>query len=145
MKKVCFIGHRDEWRCLGIDKKLEEEIEKVIKRGYFCFYDGNKGAFDNLCLDVLLRMKIKYPQIKIIRVLVSYTHKKENVPGFLDEVLVADVEHLHFKQRITKRNEWIIDNSDIVICHITNTIRSGAYKAYCYAKKKNKEIVCIGH
>ena len=144
MKTVCFVGHREEWRCANIEKQLEEVIEKLINQGCLHFFDGNKGAFDALCIKVLLKLKNKYPDIKIFRVLTNHLRKDEYIPSFIKEVIIPeDIPYLHFKQRITKRNEWMIDNADVVVCYIINKIKSGAYKTFLYAKKKNKDIICI--
>lgn len=144
MKTVCFVGHREEWRCGKLDQQLEEVIEGLIQKGYLHFFDGNKGAFDKLCVKILLKLKDKYPNIKIYRVLTNHLRKDDYIPSFIEEVIIPeDIPYLHFKQRITKRNEWMIDNCDIVVCYIINKINSGAYKTYLYAKKRKKEIVCI--
>lgn len=45
--------------------------------------------------------------------------------------------------KITKRNEWIIDNCDLLVCHIQETYKSGAYNTIKYAQKQNKAIIYI--
>lgn len=144
-KIVCFAGHRNEWHCVGVEEKLPIILEELIQKGYNVFYDGNYGAFDQICASAVLKLKYKYPYIKIIRILTYYHHDKERyeLPSYYDGSMLPEIEELHYKQKIVKRNEWIVDNSDIVICHIQQTYKSGAYRTLKYAQKKNKEIIYI--
>ena len=136
-KIVCFAGHKDDWRCLGIKDKLFSTIEELINKGYTIFYDGDMGAFDKLCLECLICLKKKYPYIKIIRILAYYHENKEkyDLPSIFDDSIYPDLENCYKKAIITKRNEWIVNNSDLLVCHIENTFRSGAFKTVEYARK----------
>ena len=59
-----------------------------------------------------------------------------------DIIIPTELADVHYKQVITKRNRWIISQSDVVIIY---TIRNygGAYSALNYAKKLKREIVKI--
>lgn len=58
-----------------------------------------------------------------------------------DSVIVPDVVvGIHYKSAITKRNRWMIENSDIVVAYIYREF-GGAYNAVKYAKKLNKTII----
>ncbi|MGN1208076.1 MAG: hypothetical protein ACI4TI_01255 [Christensenellales bacterium] len=48
------------------------------------------------------------------------------MPTCYDSSIYPDLEECHYKQAITKRNERMIDNCDVLVCHIENTFRSGA-------------------
>ena len=56
---------------------------------------------------------------------------------------MPDIEQYHPKLKITKKNEWIIENSDILVCYVYETYKSGAYKTLKYAQKNKKHIVYI--
>ena len=144
-KIVCFAGHRHDFRNIGIENKLEETIISLIEKGYTIFYDGGKGAFDNISAHIVIKLKAKYPHIKIYRILTYYHHEKEKweLSSCYDGSLYPDIEEYHPKLRITKRNEWIVDNSNLLVCHITETYKSGAYNTLKYAKKINKPIIYI--
>lgn len=131
-KVVAFAGHRDSWRCIGVKEKLLQTIEDLIQQGYTIFYDGNKGAFDEKCFNAIVELKEKYPY-------------KENffLSKSVDETIFPPIEQYYPKQRITKRNEWIVDNCDVLVCHIEMPYKSGAYKMVKYAQKKNKKIIEI--
>lgn len=144
-KIVAFAGHRFEWHCRGVKEKIIPTLEELIHKGYTIFYDGGYGAFDKICSHAVLELKHKYPQIKLIKILAYYHHEKEKyeLAPCYDGSIYPDLEECHYKQVITKRNEWIVDNCDILICHIENTFRSGAYNTVKYAKKHNIEVIEI--
>lgn len=144
-KIVAFAGHRFEWHCIDVEEKLSQTIEELINKGYTIFYDGGYGAFDKKCAHAVLELKHKYPQIKLIRILSYYHHEKEKyelLPCY-DGSIYPNLEEYHYKQTITKRNEWIVDNCDVLVCHIENTFHSGAYNTVKYARKINKPIIYI--
>ena len=144
-KVVAFAGHRYEWHCIGVEEKLLQTIEELINKGYTVFYDGACGAFDKKCLHALIELKRKYPHIKVIKILKYYHHDKEKyeLPPCYDGSIYPDIEQCHYKQIITKRNEWIVDNCDVLVCHIEETYKSGAYNTVNYARKVNKPIIYI--
>lgn len=144
-KIVAFAGHRFDWHCIGVEDKLPQVLEELIHKGYSVFYDGNSGAFDKKCATSVIELKHKYPHIKLIRILTYYHHNKDKyeIPSCYDGSILPDLEELHYKQKIIKRNEWIIDNCDILVCHILNTYNSGAYRTLKYAQKKNKIVINI--
>ena len=41
-----------------------------------------------------------------------------------------------------KRNQYMVDNSDIVIAYIRRDV-GGAFKTFSYAKSKNKQIILL--
>lgn len=144
-KVVAFAGHRYEWHCIGVEDKLPSVLEDLIAKGYTIFYDGGYGAFDKKCTNAVFELKRKYPQIKIYKILTYYHHDKEkyDLPSCYDGSIFPEIEELHYKQKITKRNEWIVDNSDILVCHIEETYKSGAYRTVKYAQKINKPLIYI--
>ena len=144
-KIVAFAGHRYEWQSIGVEEKLLQVLEDLINRGYNIFYDGNYGAFDNKSRNAVLKLKNKYPYIRLVLILTYYHHDKEKypIPSYYDDTILPDIEEYHYKQRITKRNEWIIDQCDLLVCHIKETYKSGAYNTLQYAQKQNKPIICI--
>ena len=144
-KVVAFAGHRYEWQSIGVGEKLLQVLEDLINKGYTIFYDGNYGAFDNKCRNAILKLKNKYPNIKLVLILTYYHHDKEKypIPSYYDDTILPEIEDLHYKQKITKRNEWIIDNCDLLVCHIQEAYKSGAYNTVKYAQKQNKPIIYI--
>ena len=117
----------------------------IIKKGYTTFYDGGYGSFDKKCVDTILKLRTKYPHIKLIKIHAYYHHDKDRfvLPDYYNDSIYTDIENYHFKQVITKRNEWIVDHCDILVCHIEETYKSGAYNTVKYARKINKPIIYL--
>ncbi len=144
-KACCFAGHRYEWQSVGVEGKLRYEIERLIQDGFNVFYDGGYGVFDEKARKAVVELRKKYPHIKLIRVTAYYVHEKEkaNELSLYDEYIYPSIEGAHYKSAIGKRNEWLVDNCEAIICHIEHTQNSGAYKMVKYAQKKNKNIINV--
>ena len=144
-KIVCFAGHREDFRNFGIENRLRDTIIELIEKGYTTFYDGGKGAFDNISARIVIDLKAKYPHIKIFKILTYYHPNREKweISPCYDGSIMPEIETYHPKLKITKRNEWIVDNSDLLVCYITQTHKSGAYNTVKYAEKTNKEIIYL--
>ena len=70
-KTACFTGHRDipPLKRPGIKHRLEREIERSIQAGYVYFGAGGALGFDTLAAQMVLKLKERYPDIKLILVL----------------------------------------------------------------------------
>ena len=144
-KIVCFAGHRYEWHNIGIEEKLKEIIIDLIKQGYNTFYEGNNGYFDKLASSILINLKSKYPHIKIFRILSFYNPSQKNLklhPAYNGTIL-PDLSNVYYKQKIIKMNQWIIDNSSVLVCHILHTNNSGAFLTVKYAQSTKIQIIYI--
>lgn len=140
---VVFVGHRNEWQCLNLKDEIYKIFEQLIIEGYTTFYDGAHGAFDKLCMNVVCELKKKYPHIKLILISTHYKHNKL-LPFCYSYSIFPPLECVYPKAKITERNKWMVDNCDIIVCHIENTsATSGAYRTIKYARKKNKNIIEI--
>lgn len=118
-KVIAFAGYRYEWHYIGVENKLPEVLEYLINKGYTTFYDGHNGTFDEKYAHAVLQLKHKFLHIKLILILTSYHHEKEKYEllSCYDCSIYPDIEELHYKQKITKRNEWIVDHCDLLVCH----------------------------
>ena len=118
-KIVSFSGHRYEWENIGVEEKVKPIIERLILDGYTTFYDGDIGAFDKICSKIIFEMKKKYEYIKIFKIL-TYYHENKNfeISSRYDGSIYPELENVYYKKIILEKNKWIIDNSDILICHI---------------------------
>lgn len=146
MSKVCCgFGHRQVFQ--NIDEELDKAIRYCINDGCRIFYTGDMGDFDRKFASTVRRYKHKYDDIKLILVCPYLTKKlqvyKEYYEEMYDDIIIpTELADIHYKQIITKRNQWIIDNSDYVISY-TFRDYGGAYNAYKYATKQKKSIIKI--
>ena len=121
-KIVSFIGHRHEWHCLNVEHKFFLTLQELIKEGYDTFYVCSQGYFDKLSGLFLSTLKKTNSHIKIFKILSSYSWNtsKNKLPDFYSGSILPSLENYFYKQKITKRNEWIVDSSEVIVCHVVN-------------------------
>ncbi len=145
-EKVCtFCGHRycNENLC----ERVKAEIENlIINGGVTVFYSGGMGEFDKMCESVVRTLKHQYKQIKlylIVPYMMSRINKEREYYEMLyDEIIIPDLGDIYYKQAIGARNKWMVEQSDVILCHVMRS-SGGAYKTYSYAKKLNKSLMMI--
>ncbi len=135
----CFIGHKEPDR--AIFPTLLFTIKELIEeKGADTFYIGNNGWFDRTCFNLIRGFQEYESHIKYNVVLAYYP---DGIVGYEDNTIYPEgLELVPKRFAIKKRNEWMIDHSDCVVCHVTNTF-SNANKFRTYAKRKNKIIIDI--
>ena len=135
---VTFCGHGKYVYGEDVKNQLKIEAEKLINQGAELFYLGGYGKFDGLASEVLTELKEKYPDIKRILV-IPYLNRDYYTKNY-DETLYPPLENVPFKFCISKRNEWMVKNSEVLVCFIENTY-GGAYGTYKYAKRQKIKII----
>ena len=147
----CFIGHRKINETEEIKTKLNEIIEKlIIENQVDTFLFGSKSGFDSLCLELVTKIKEKYPQIKRIYVRAEYPYISDNYKDYLLE----SYEDTYYPEKIlnsgraayVERNYEMVDNSNFCIIYYDEpnaptTRKSGTKIALDYAVKQGKHII----
>lgn len=129
----CFFGHKDALEY--IISEIKSNIETLITEcGVTTFYIGNQGNFDSMVVSVLKEMKNKYPQISYYIVLAYLPKENENY-NEKQTLYPYGIESVPKHFCISWRNNWMIENSQYVICYITH-ITGGAEKFVERARKK---------
>ncbi len=147
----CFFGHRTINETEELKIKLSETIERLIadeKVNTFLF--GSKSRFDSLCLELVTKIKEKYPHIKRVYVRAEFPVITDNYKAYL----LQDYEDTYFPEKImgagraayVERNYEMIDHSRFCIFYYDEsyapaTRKSGTKIALDYAMKKGKEII----
>lgn len=137
---VTFCGHAKLAQLDDVQSWLICTIEKLILDGANAFYLGGYGAFDNLAVTVLRKLKKTYPHIQIILVL-AYLNRNIDISGY-DVTLYPELEKVPPHFAISKRNERMVDMADTVVAYVTHNW-GGAAKTLQYAKRKEKNIFCF--
>lgn len=137
---VTFCGHAEIAQPDNLRGWLINTIEPLIADGADTFYLGGYGAFDNLAAAVLRELKKTYPHIQLILVL-AYLNRSKDTSGY-DSTLYAELETVPPRFAISKRNERMVEMSDVVIAYVTHSW-GGAAKTLEYAKRKRKVIRCF--
>lgn len=153
-KTCCFTGHRDipaEQR-REVFRKTEIAVESLIKRGYLYFGAGGALGFDTIAALVVLKLKKRYPDIKLILVLPCRTQTN----GWRDEdvALYEDIKRradkvVYTSEKYTrgcmhKRNRHLADNSSVCVCYLTKE-SGGTFYTVNYAKQKGLKIIDIAN
>ena len=138
--KVTFCGHREIQDKETIELKLITTLEKLMEEQIDDFFIGGYGSFDTLAAKAVRSLKTSYPMIRLILV-VPYINKGRYIDIY-DEIVYPPLEEVPPKYAIIKRNEWMIDQSDIVISYVTH-LRGGAAKTLDYAVRKKKRIISL--
>lgn len=129
----CFFGHKDAPEY--IISEIKSNIGTLITEcGVTTFYIGNQGNFDSMVVSVLKEMKNKYPQISYYIVLAYLPKENENYNEKI-ALYPYGIESVPKHFCISWRNNWMIENSQYVICYITH-ITGGAEKFVERARKK---------
>lgn len=158
---ACFTGHRSQklpWgfnendaRCLTMKAALRLEIIKAIDRGYKTFISGMAIGFDMICADMVLDLKKKYPDIKLIGALPCRTQdckwsekdrrryrellkRLDGVRCIYDEYIGAEC--------MFERNRYMVNNSSLLIA-LFNGRGGGTKSTIDYAKAQGLEIVIV--
>ena len=117
MKGCTFFGHRDAPE--KIKPKIRETILSLIQSGVTHFYVGNQGAFDGMVFKELEKISKKYP-IHYYQVLAYFPNEKTK---FAAQTILPDgIEQVHPKFAISRRNDWMIEKSEIVVAYVFNPI-----------------------
>ena len=143
MSGICaFFGHRDTIITPDLENKLESVVCDLIESGMNEFWCCEQGTFDWLSRTVMLRLKKSCPDIYICYVL-AYPCSKEKLKWIEEHFEIIYPEVVASAPRrfaITRRNTYIAENADIIVCYIDHPF-GGAYKAIQTAKRHKKTII----
>lgn len=106
------------------------------------FYVGNNGQFDHLVAAVLRELKSRNSQISysIVLVYLPEREKEYNQLSYTETVYPEGLEYTPPRFAISKRNQWMVQQSDYVIAYVEHSI-GGAAQFTEYARKKYKTVI----
>ncbi len=151
IKSVCFTGHRDIKITEGITNIMFQILDNLIANGATDFYAGGAIGFDIFAEKTVLKLKEKYPQIRLHLVLPCPPKEQtqrwnDNDKAEYGEILqLADTilvcsEHYH-KDCMRKRNIKLVEYADCCVCYYNqNKSASGTGQTFRMAQKKNIPI-----
>lgn len=151
-KTCCFTGHREisPEKRTEIIGRLERIITSLYQKGVQYYGAGGALGFDTLAAQTILKLRKKYPDIKLILVLPCLTQTKgwkpedveeyERIKVQADKVTYTSQEYT--KGCMFKRNRHLVDNSSVCICYLTKNSGGTAYTV-SYAKIQGIEVINI--
>ena len=142
MKTCAFFGHGKEDYSPYIEELEEIIVNFIENEGVTQFYSGGRGKFDVICAEIVGNLRAKYPQIKNTLVLSYRPSDKQNFTlheRYDDSVYLLE-KAVPPKFAIFKTNEAMVDKTDFIVVAVRYDW-GGAQNAYCYAKRKKKQII----
>lgn len=151
-RTVCFTGHRKipPKRMDTLARRLKAIVIGLMDNGYLYFAVGGALGFDTLAAQTILDLKADYPQIKLILVLPCLSQADswssddkdtyEYIKAKADKVVYTSREYS--KGCMHKRNRYLVDNSSVCICYLTENAGGTVYTVE-YAKSKNLLVINV--
>lgn len=137
----CFFGHKDSPST--IKPELRAVVEDLICSGKAdSFLVGNHGAFDSMVLSVLRDAKEAHPEISYNVVLAYMPGHKEEYEHIdpMETLYPEGLESVPFRFAISWRNDWMLKESEIVVCYVCHTM-GGFGKFMEKAIRQQKEVI----
>ena len=154
VENSCFFsGHRniksDEIET--IRARVRAKVTVLIKKGVVNFISGGARGFDTLCAEEVLKLKEKYPHIKLLIFLPCLEHDKGWM--FSEQEKIEDVcrtsdasiyisKEKYDNQCMKNRNIALVSSANYGIFYYKKSI-SGTGQTYRMAKNKNRIIVNV--
>lgn len=140
---VTFCGHSTFSPKPTDEARMIKILEDISKETPITFYLGGYGDFDHFAKHCAENYKKIYPESKLIFVspyLGKWLDDRRDYIKQYDETVYPDIETVPLKFAISKRNEWMIRESDYVIAFVRVHF-GGAYNSLLYADKHKKAYV----
>lgn len=145
--RVSLIGHKRIDNQLDLEEKLHKIVVELLRsKEYVEFYIGRNGEFD-IIADFVIKIAKKIVDNNnsaIILVLPYKVKDMEYYENYYDDIILPIEPKTHFKETITKRNHWLVENTNILIAFVENN-NGGAYQCLEYAKKVQSDFINLAY
>lgn len=137
---VTFCGHRDVYDRESVYQKLTAVLRDLIEEGANSFLLGGYGNFDSIAASVVRDLKKEFPGIRSTLV-IPYMDRKVD-KNLYDDSVYPPLEHVPRRFAISRRNEWMVNQADVVVSYVRHGW-GGAATTLRYAERKKKRIISI--
>ena len=135
---ITFCGHSNVPDAEQVREWLNQVLDQFIYEDEVIFYLGGYGEFDRLAVSVVQEKKQLNPRAQSILVLPYLNRKCDE--ALYDYTIYPPLEAVPFRYAVSKRNEWMVSESDVVIAYVTHDW-SGAANTLEYARRRKKNII----
>ena len=157
---ACFTGYRpnkcswgyneDDERCLDMKERARICIQEAINNGYNNFLCGMALGFDMICAEIVLELKKKHPNIKLIGALPCKNQdalwnsvQKDRYKKLLKQLDgIRCIYDKYIDGCMIERNEYMVNNSSLIIA-LFDGKAGGTAKTVKYAQSMGKKVVMI--
>ena len=146
---IAFAGHS----FISLKNKVKEIVKREILNNtvgvdFITCYIGELGDFDSICACACKELKQERNGIEVVYVTpyISLSEQEKiremHRSGLCDTSIYPPIENVPPRFAISKRNEWMMANADLIIAYV-NRSYGGAYKSLQVAKRKKKKIMNV--
>ena len=135
---VTFCGHSEISQPDAVKDWLFNVTMDLLSEGADIFYLGGYGAFDRLAASVIREVKAGHNNLKAVLIL-PYLNSSIDATGY-DYTVYPPLESVPLRFAISKRNQWMAEQADVVVAYVTHGW-GGAAKTLEYARRKKKKII----
>lgn len=136
-----FTGHREMEEDFSA-RKLRLAIERVIKEGVTTFYNGMAKGFDLAAATAVLRLKKKYPQIKLIACIPCYGQEKyfceRDKKRYVETLKKADekivLSPAYYRGCMQARDRYMAERAQVMIAYCKKAEGGAAYTVKIFQK-----------
>lgn len=150
---VTFCGHRNITERETVKEKLSAEIFRLFvgaehSNTSLSFYCGGYGEFDRLSEQIIEEVRRGFPTVSCEKLFITpyitppYKERNDIMKERFDGILYPPIENVPYRFAIIRRNEWMVDKSDLLIAYVKYSW-GGAARTLEYARRKQKRIVMI--
>ena len=141
---IALFGHSEIENLYMLENKLTAFLQRILcEKGYLSILIGRNGEFDEYAASIIKQMKKSVGQDRMFLTLVL-PYCVKDIPfyaTYYDDIIIPEMlHHAHYKRALTLRNQWMIEQANLVACYIEHA-DGGAYRAYQYAQKQSKQTV----
>lgn len=149
-KTCCFTGHRhippeDRDRLAA---RLEETVLALIEGGFRFFGAGGALGFDTMAAQTVLRLRERFPQIRLILVLPCLEQTKGWQPAdaTMYTLIKTRADKVVYTSRaydrgcMHRRNRHLVDSSAVCVCYLKSDTGGTAYTVN-YAETRGLRII----
>lgn len=128
---------------MSVAPKLKDLLIHLIEQEHGdVFYMGYQGNFDRMVYRELEQLKSRYTHIRVTVVLAYMPMSKEKVdfPMGADTIFPEELASVPKRFAISRRNRWMLQRADTVICYLSDNPYGGAATFVKQAQKAQKVI-----
>lgn len=150
VKHVCFTGHRsiDPNIAPKLTQVLERVLSLLIENGATHFYAGGALGFDTIAALAVIKLRKRYPHIKLCLILPCKTQSKlwSDRDKYVYQIILraADsIEYVHetyTSSCMHERNRRLVDSAELCVAYCEHNGGGTAYTV-AYALKNQKELI----
>ena len=140
MSIVTFCGHKEIADTSTVRVAVDETLRGLVAEGADYFLLGGYGGFDSVAAHAVPELKKDNPQIHSTLV-IPYLNRDYDTKLY-DDTTYPPLEGVPLKFAISKRNEWMVDQADVVVAYVQHSW-GGAAATLRYAESKHKRIIRI--